>query len=107
MCRYRQVHDFWHVLADLPPTVLGEVALKWFELKATGLPVCLLSGLLGPLKLSQKETKFLLTEYLPWVARSKSQCDRILSFRYEDNLHRPIDDVRAELSIEIAPEFHN
>ena len=45
MCRYRQVHDFWHVLCDLPPTVLGEVALKWFELKATGLPVCLFSGL--------------------------------------------------------------
>ena len=31
MTRYRQVHDFWHVLADLPPTILGEIALKAFE----------------------------------------------------------------------------
>ena len=31
IARYRQVHDFWHVLCDLPPTVLGEIALKWFE----------------------------------------------------------------------------
>ena len=29
--RYRQVHDFWHVLCDLPPSVLGEISLKWFE----------------------------------------------------------------------------
>ena len=29
--RYRQVHDFWHVICDLPPSVLGEIALKWFE----------------------------------------------------------------------------
>lgn len=38
LLRYRQVHDFWHVLCDLPPTVLGELALKWFELVQTGLP---------------------------------------------------------------------
>ena len=35
MARYRQVHDFWHVLAGLPPTVLGEVALKCFEFQFT------------------------------------------------------------------------
>ena len=31
--RYRQIHDFWHVLCGLPPTVLGEIALKCFELR--------------------------------------------------------------------------
>ena len=107
MCRYRQVHDFWHVLSGLPPTVLGEVALKWFELKATGLPVCLFSGVFGPLKLSPNENKHLLREYLPWVMRSQSKCDKILSFRYEDNLHRSLDDVREELCIEKAPTGHS
>ena len=105
MCRYRQVHDFWHVLCDLPPTVLGEVALKWFELKATGLPVCLFSGLLGPLKLSSKERNYLFSVYLPWVSSSKSQCEKLLSFRYEDNLHRSIDDIREELMITKAPSY--
>mmetsp|Transcript_35856 Transcript_35856/g.33957 ORF Transcript_35856/g.33957 Transcript_35856/m.33957 type:complete len:251 (-) Transcript_35856:49-801(-) len=105
MCRYRQVHDFWHVLCDLPPTVLGEIALKFFELKATGLPVCLFSSLLGPLKLSSEEKKFLILEYSPWVARSKSRCDEILSYRYEDNLYKSISDIREELGIEIAPKM--
>lgn len=41
MLRYRQVHDFWHVICGLPPTLLGELALKWFELVQTGLPVSL------------------------------------------------------------------
>lgn len=105
MCRYRQVHDFWHVLCDLPPTVLGEVALKWFELKATGLPVCLFSGLLGPLKLTSEERKYLITEYLPWVMRSKCHCDEILAFRYEDTLHRSVEEIRDLLRIEKAPRY--
>ena len=29
MTRYRQVHDFWHVLCKLPPDVMGEITLKW------------------------------------------------------------------------------
>ena len=36
--RYRQVHDFWHVLTGLPPTVMGEVTLKAFEAAHMGLP---------------------------------------------------------------------
>ena len=39
MLRYRQIHDFWHVLAGLPPTVLGEIALKCFELKIVSIIV--------------------------------------------------------------------
>ena len=35
MTRYRQVHDFWHVLADLPPTILGEIALKALEFQVS------------------------------------------------------------------------
>jgi len=46
------VHDFWHVLCGLPPTVLGELALKWVEMVQTGLPVAAFSGLFGPLALS-------------------------------------------------------
>ena len=39
MSRYREVHDFWHVLSGLPPTELGEITLKWFEAVQTGLPM--------------------------------------------------------------------
>ncbi|ELR18327.1 coenzyme Q4like protein isoform 1, putative [Acanthamoeba castellanii str. Neff] len=40
MQRYREVHDFWHVLTGVPTTVLGEIALKceyipWAKRSAT------------------------------------------------------------------------
>ena len=106
MARYRQVHDFWHVLCDLPPTVLGEVALKWFEWKLTGLPVAGFSSLLGPLKLTPPEARALLTVYLPWSRQARCSCEELLAFRYEDNLHRTVDDLRTHLGIEKAPSIN-
>ena len=103
MTRYRQVHDFWHVLSGLPPTILGEVALKWFEYKITGLPICAMSGVLGPLKLSNNEKHKLLTIYMPWALRSESRFEDLLTYRYEDNLLKTVDEVRAELKIEKSP----
>ena len=103
MARYRQIHDFWHVLCDLPPTLLGEIALKWYEWKLTGLPVCGFSSVLGPLKLTSVEMRLLWRVYIPWVQRSRSCCEDLLSFRYEENLHRPVEEIRKELRIEQAP----
>lgn len=53
VCLFFQVHDFWHVLSGLPPTVVGEIALKWFEMMQTGLPVTALSAFVGPLRLTR------------------------------------------------------
>jgi ubiquinone biosynthesis protein COQ4 len=103
MTRYRQVHDFWHVLSGLPPTILGEVALKWFEYKITGLPVCAMSGVLGPLKLNNNEKYKLATIYIPWALRTESKFEDLLTYRYEDNLHKTVDEVRDELCIEKSP----
>ena len=44
MTRYRQVHDLWHVLYGLPPSLLGEVALKWLEAAQTGLPMAAMAA---------------------------------------------------------------
>lgn len=52
MQRYRELHDFWHVIFGLPPTVFGEICLKYVELVQTGLPVTALSGFVGPLRLT-------------------------------------------------------
>ena len=37
MLRYRQVHDFLHVLTGVNTDVVGEIGLKWFEFFQTGL----------------------------------------------------------------------
>ena len=67
MTRYREIHDFWHVLSGLPPTEFGEIALKWFEWEVTRLPVCLLSGVIGPTRLSLIEQMALIYIYIPWA----------------------------------------
>lgn len=69
LVRYRQVHDFWHVLSDLPPTVLGEVALKCVEYQVTGLPVALMSGVFGQLRLPPNELRFFYEAYVPWIMK--------------------------------------
>ena len=51
MTRYREIHDFLHVLTGLPPTVEGELALKTLEAVQTGLPMAALSAIAGPLSL--------------------------------------------------------
>jgi ubiquinone biosynthesis protein COQ4 len=45
MLRYRQCHDYWHVLTGLPPTVKGEIGLKLLELFHLNMPVAALSCL--------------------------------------------------------------
>jgi ubiquinone biosynthesis protein COQ4 len=40
MARYRQVHDFWHVLCGLPISVRGELALKLFEFAQVRITLC-------------------------------------------------------------------
>ena len=69
MQRYRETHDLIHVIngmgigysmqfrMDTPVTLylyrlLGEIAIKWFEAIQTGLPMCVLSSLGAPVKLS-------------------------------------------------------
>ena len=80
MTRYREIHDFLHVLTGLPPTVEGELALKTLEAVRTraitrlspsagvaaltvligaqvqtGLPMAALSALAGPFSMRQPE----------------------------------------------------
>jgi len=94
MTRYREVHDFWHVLTGLDSTVLGEIALKYFEFYQTGLPVCGLSGLFGPLKLDFSSQLRLTRDYLPWAIHSARSTPFLLNIYYEHHLPKPIKELR-------------
>lgn len=100
--RYRQVHDFWHVLCGVPISVLGEVSLKWFEWRAMGmlLPSAALSGLLGPMRLSSEEKQELLTVHFPWAIQAGGSCQDLLGYDYMANLHKSLGEVRDDLGIE-------
>jgi ubiquinone biosynthesis protein COQ4 len=106
MLRYRQVHDFWHVLTDLPADILGELALKWLEYKVTGLPVCLFGGVFGSILLDYKERQFMRSVYMPWAEKCAQQCRiGLLTYPYEKNFSKTLDEVRSELRIEPAPRY--
>ncbi len=101
MVRYRQVHDFWHILCDMPISVLGEVGLKWFEWRAMGMmvPSAALSGLVGPLRLNSHERRLLREEYFPWAMSSGGACRELLGYDYVANLDKSTEEVRRELGI--------
>ena len=54
MRRYREVHDLYHTLLGMPTSMLGEVVVKWVEGLQTGLPMCVLGALGGPVRLGPK-----------------------------------------------------
>lgn len=103
MQRYREVHDFWHALSGLPPTVLGEVALKWLEMVQTELPSCALSAFVGPLRVDSWERKLLWTTYAPWASRVGAEAVFLMNVDYEALLHTDVDEVRELLRFEAAP----
>ena len=103
MLRYRQCHDYWHVLTRLPPTVLGELGLKWLELLQTGLPVAALSATVGSLRLTPEERQVLSNHYLPWAVRMSQQSTYLLNVYYEEEFDTNLDDLRVRLNIEQAP----
>lgn len=56
--RYREVHDLFHVLLDMPTTMLGEVAVKWVEAFQTRLPMAATGGLFGAVRRKPKYKSF-------------------------------------------------
>ena len=108
MTRYRQCHDYWHVLTGLPPTVLGELGLKWLELIQTGLPLAALSatsGVFGANGLSAQEQEVLISVYLPWAMKVGTNMKEhsLLCTYYEEELETDLDVLREKMGIEPAP----
>ena len=103
MLRYRQNHDFWHTLFGLPPTVLGEIALKWVELLQTGLPVAGLSAAFGPMRLNAKEREVLHTKYIPWALEMGKNTPFLMNIYYEELFSENLQSLRKKLKIESAP----
>jgi ubiquinone biosynthesis protein COQ4 len=103
MQRYREAHDFWHVLSGLPPTVMGETAVKWLEMVHTGLPMAALSAFVAPLRLSNAELAILRSVYIPWAVTTGRHCRPLLCVRYEALFSEPLVDVRQKLQFDAAP----
>lgn len=97
--RYRDVHDLWHVLTGMPTTVLGELAQKWFEAAQTGLPVAVMSAVVGPMRLKSEDRRVLMKKLVPWAISCGRHAPDLLSIRYERRLGDSLEDLRREWGI--------
>ena len=107
MVQYTQCHDFWHALTGLPPTVLGELGIKWLELFQTGLPVAALASTVGSLRLDPTEREILLEVYLPWAieASRDSKNGFLMNVYYEKEFGTPVEELRRRLNLPAAPRL--
>lgn len=109
-----QNHDFFHALTGLPPTVLGELGLKWLELFQTGLPIAALSCTVGSLQLDDEERQIFQGSYLPWAmehmnANRNKELNSppfLMNVYYEKEFDTPITELRKRLNLVTAPSFH-
>ena len=97
--RYKEVHDTCHVLLNYSTSVEEEIAVKWFEMMQTGLPLTALSAFVGPLNLlaSGKGLKE-LNRYLPHILQN-SKSKFFMNVYFEKHFETPIDDLRKNLNI--------
>ncbi|KAL8560735.1 hypothetical protein ACOMHN_046418 [Nucella lapillus] len=103
MLRYRQIHDLSHTLLAMPPNMLGEVAVKWVESIQTGLPMCTMAALFGPLRLGPKHRQKYLNTYLSWAIRCARSSKPLVTVYFEKHWAKNLDDLRRELNVEPAP----
>jgi ubiquinone biosynthesis protein COQ4 len=80
LLRYRESHDFYHTIYNLPPTVLGEIVLKYIELLEFKLGGAGLQAIVGSISLlDDGERKELMESYIPWVLKNFGDRRRLAS----------------------------
>ncbi|CAG8575129.1 2592_t:CDS:2 [Paraglomus brasilianum] len=99
MQRFRECHDFFHTLTNLSTTVEAELALKWFEMIQTGLPVTTISSFFGHFSLTYKERKRLFEKYVPWALQCGFQSKLLLNVYFEECWDMKLDQLRKDLGI--------
>uniref|UniRef100_A0A8C5KWC4 Ubiquinone biosynthesis protein COQ4 homolog, mitochondrial n=1 Tax=Jaculus jaculus TaxID=51337 RepID=A0A8C5KWC4_JACJA len=60
-----------------------EIVVKWFEAVQTGLPMCVLGALFGPIRLRAQSLQALVSELIPWAVQNGRRAPCVLNLYYE------------------------
>lgn len=101
MQRYRELHDIVHTILSQPTTIRGEVIVKAFEGIQTRLPLCILGGLVGPIRLNFADLDRYLRRDLPWAIKCGRRAKFLMNVYFEHRWDQDIDELRRELSIDL------
>ena len=93
-----------HVLLGYGTSVTEEIAVKWFEMIQTELPMSALSAFVGPLNLimmqrDAAEVKKLTSVYLPHIMLNAKTSQMFLNVYFEKHFETPLDELRVSLKI--------
>ena len=100
LARYREVHDVWHVLFNVPTNLRGEAMLKMVEFRQTGL---VSAGLAASVAIAKKGISMQQIQDLQWAWQAGGHCAPLMSIYYEKYIEEDIDDLRSRWQIHIAP----
>lgn len=103
--RYRQCHDFYHSINDLPIIIEGEIAVKALEAANMGVPMAALGALLAPFRLKSAQRDRLFDIYLPWAVRTGLSCKPLINVYWEELLDKDVNELRQELNISPPPDL--
>ena len=99
MKRYREAHDFYHVILALDQVdIKYEVLLKWFELFHFHLPMNFLAILSSPMLLTTEDRRWLEAR-IPWAISTAMGSRFLLEVEWENLLNENIDEVRKDLGV--------
>ena len=88
-------------------TVAEEVALKWYELVQTNLPMCTLSAVFGPIQLSHSEQQILLRKQIPWALACGRASTLFMNIYFERYFEKDINELRRMMRISVMPKTLN
>ncbi|OMJ27295.1 Ubiquinone biosynthesis protein coq4, mitochondrial [Smittium culicis] len=102
MTRYRQSHDFYHVVLNKSISIVDELAIKYYEHLQTGLPVGLVAALAGQSRLSNSEYREFWSVLVPWAhmaASSSSNDQMLINVYWEKHIEDDVDQLRRSLNV--------
>jgi len=99
MQRYRECHDFYHCICNLPVNVESELALKYFEFANLGLPMTAIAALFGPVRLSEQKRGRLFSEYVPWAFKCGGTARSLITVYWEKRWEQNVGELKKELGI--------
>ncbi|KAH8824565.1 ubiquinone biosynthesis protein Coq4 [Flagelloscypha sp. PMI_526] len=104
MQRYRECHDFYHCITNMPVSVEYELALKFFEFANLGLPMAGFGAALGHLRLTAAKRKRLFAEYVPWALKCGGTAKSLITVYWEKRWSQNVEEIKKELGIWDPPE---
>ena len=99
MQRYRECHDFYHCLLNMPVHVEAELAVKFIEFANLGLPMAGLAAAFGHLRLTHAKRERLFRDYVPWAVKCGSAAQSMVTVYWEKRWEQNVEDMKREFGI--------